>query len=56
MAVATFTPSEILQKIRYEPSTKKGSVYDVIRLVTGCETKHVGQTVHANQQMTNEIC
>ena len=45
MAVATFTPAEILQKIRYDPSTKKGSVYDVIRLVTGCETKHAGQTL-----------
>ena len=45
MAVATFTPEQVLRSIRYDPLTKKGSVYDVIRLVTGCETKHVGQTL-----------
>lgn len=40
MAVDTFTPSEILKRIRFDPLIKKGSVYDVIRLVTGCEPKH----------------
>ncbi len=42
MAVARFTPEEILRSIRYV--TKKGSVYDVIRLVTGCDKFHTSET------------
>lgn len=44
MAVDTLTPSEILNKIRWEPLLKKGSVYDVIQLVTGCAQGHASQT------------
>jgi len=35
MSVSHLTPAQILGKIRYDPLTKKGSVYDVIQLVTG---------------------
>lgn len=51
MAVDTFTPTEILRKIRFDPLTKKGSVYDVIQLVTGCGKKditHVFQSIHSS--------
>ena len=36
MAVATFTPEQVLRSIRYDPLTKKGSVLDVVQLVTQC--------------------
>lgn len=32
----SLTPSDILQRIRFDPVQKQGSVYDVIQLVTGC--------------------
>ena len=32
-----FTPDQVLRAIRYDPATKRGSVYDVIHLVTGCK-------------------
>ena len=35
MAVKLFTTKQVLASIRYDPLTKKGSVYDVIQLVTG---------------------
>ena len=41
MAVSQLSPAEILGKIRYDPLTKKGSVYDVIRLVTGYAQKDI---------------
>ena len=44
MAVARFTPEEILRSIRYDPLTKKGSVYDVVQLVTGCDKFHTSET------------
>lgn len=44
MAVDRFTPSEILRKIRFDPLTKKGSVLDVIQLVTGCQQKNATRT------------
>ena len=44
MAVARFTPEEILRSIRYDPLTKKGSVYDVVQLVTGCDQRHASRT------------
>ncbi len=40
MAVARFTPEEILRSIRFDPLTKKGSVLDVVQLVTGCDQRH----------------
>lgn len=45
MAVATFTPAEILQRIRYDPLTKKGSVIDVVQLVTGHDAKHASNAL-----------
>lgn len=45
MAVAQFTPSEILKRIRYDPLAKKGSVLDVIQLVTGCDSRHASRTL-----------
>lgn len=39
MAVELST-SDILGQIRYDPVTKKGSVLDVIQLVTNCAQKH----------------
>lgn len=45
MAVDAFTPSEILRRIRYDPFTKKGSVYDVIQLVTGCGKTHTSESL-----------
>lgn len=38
--VDQLTPAQILGRIRYDPLTKKGSVYDVIQLVTGCRQNH----------------
>ena len=35
MAVELFTPEQVQSSVRYDPLTKKGSVYDVIQLVTG---------------------
>lgn len=43
MALTDLSPSQILGKIRYDPLSKKGSVLDVIQLVTGCGQKHTSR-------------
>lgn len=49
MAVAQFTPSEILRRIRFDPLSKKGSVLDVIQLVTECGKYHASRNYAAIQ-------
>jgi hypothetical protein len=41
MALSNLTPAQILERIRYDPETKMGSVYDVIRIVTGYAQKDI---------------
>ncbi len=51
MAVALFTPDDVRRAIRFDPLTKKGSVIDVIQLVTGHDAKQASNTF-ANLQVT----
>lgn len=48
----SLTPSDILQRIRFDPGQKIGSVYDVIQLVTGCAKKDIS---HIYQRMCGEF-
>ena len=43
MALSQLNPAQILGKIRYDTLTKKGSVLDVVQLVTGCTQKHASR-------------
>ena len=47
MALSQLNPAQILGKIRYDPLTKKGSVLDVVQLVTTQEKKHASTTLKA---------
>ncbi len=44
MSIAGLSPDAILKRIRFDHETRKGSVLDVIRLVTGCLQNHASQT------------
>lgn len=39
---AQWNPAQILSRIRRDPTSGYGSVYDVIAIVTGCASKHIG--------------
>ena len=44
MALSALTPAQILGRIRYDPLSKKGSVLDVVQLVTNCGRAHASET------------
>lgn len=45
--MTSLTVSDVLQRIRFDPLTKKGSVYDVIQLVTGCAQSVVSRNLQS---------
>jgi len=45
MPTSYVTPAQLLEKIRYDPGTKKGSVLDVVHIVTNREKKHASTTL-----------
>ncbi len=45
MAVARFTTDEIRRSIRFDPLTKRGSVLDVVQLVTGCDQRNASRNL-----------
>lgn len=42
---SSLSSEEILKRIRYDPETKRGSVLDVVQLVTGCDQAHMSRTL-----------
>lgn len=55
MAVIPFAPEEITQSVRYDPLTKRASVYDVIRLIMGCDAKQASNMFHRLQDRYPEL-
>lgn len=55
MSLSSLAPSDILRRIRYDPLTKKGSVLDVIQLITGSSQKYASLSLQRLQEQFPEV-